>query len=111
MYLHCQKCATVEHALPSEIEQHTTWYHMHNNAWWPLQFVTTTNAMVAIDHGAVRIGDGSEPKYTQAEVDARRSTKEAARGRTPLPPLEEANPESPAIDWDYELTILLKEGK
>jgi hypothetical protein len=111
MYFLCQKCSTVEHATPQEIEKHTTWYHMHNNAWWPLQFVTTSDAMAAMEYGSVIMSDGTEPKYTQAEVDARRSTKEAASGRPRLGPLEEPKPGVPEVDWDYELRILLLEGK
>ncbi len=111
MYLYCQKCATVVRATPHEIEQHTTWYHMHNNAWWPLQYVTTADAMVSIDHGAVRMGTGDEPTYTQQEVDARRSTREVAQNRTPLSAQVEPTPGAPDVDWDYELSILLKEGK
>jgi hypothetical protein len=112
LYLYCQKCSTIKHATPSDIERHTTWYHMHNNAWWPLQYMTTGNAMAAIDHGGVLI-DEEEPKYSQEEVDARRHTKaQQAPGVQALQPVaKQENRPTDFVDWDAELAILLKEGK
>jgi hypothetical protein len=112
MYLYCQKCATVARAQPSEIEQHTTWYHMHNNAWWPLQYMTTGDAMAALKHGVV-VTDDNEPKYTQEKVDARRHTKaQQSGGPQALQPVTaQENTPTDCINWDEELAILLKEGK